>query len=401
VYTAVPCGANISSRGLTMKIMFICSARQMGVEMIYHIPQMAQLSHEFIISPLVRLCEKEEFGTTIRRLGHLPQRVSVDPIYLLSPDMGYRNLLNPKVLKNDFLSIFDMIERRKPDSVICYYVLHAYPLVLLKKILGFSLAVVAQGSDIALDNSLLQRHVRKLVCKNSDVIFACSWNLKDEIERLYDRSVVVVPSSADSSFFRPFESKSLLYSKWNMLPGKRIILSVCFLHKLKAVDLMIKSLLKLSSSDINLLVAGDGEEREALEKLASSLGLQERVFFLGRKNREELRELYNLADVYAQISYSEGLPRALVEAMACGCIPIVTNVGSMAALVSDGFNGFVINPGNIDEFVVRVNEVLSFSEEKTKLMQSRARKTVKDNFDSRKIVEKMVDEIVKFHSRAR
>jgi glycosyltransferase involved in cell wall biosynthesis len=180
-----------------------------------------------------------------------------------------------------------------------------------------------------------------------------------------------------------------------------VILSVCFLHKFKAVNLMIESLLKLGSSDVNLLLAGDGGERESLEKLASSLRLQERVTFLGQKNREELRELYNLADIYAQISYSEGLPRALIEAMACGCIPIVTNVGSMAKVVSNGFNGFVINPGDLEEFVERVNEVLSFSEEKVKLMRLRARQTVEDDFDSRRTVNTIVDEIVEFHSRAR
>jgi L-malate glycosyltransferase len=383
-----------------MKIMFVCSTRQMSVEMIYLIPRMGQLPHEFIISPLVRLGEKEEFDAAICQLGKLPQKMSVDPIYLLSLDMGFRNLLNPKVLRNDFLSIFNVIKRKKPDSIICYYILHAYPLALLKKIFGFSLAVVAQGSDITLDNSLLQRHIKKFVCKNSDVIFACSWNLKDEIERVYDRSVVVVPSSADSSFFKPFESKSLLCSKWGLEREKRVILSVCFFNKLKAVDLMIESLLELSSSDVNLLLAGDGEERKTLEKLTISLGLQQRVAFLGRRNREELRELYNLADIYAQISYSEGLPRALIEAMACGCIPIVTNVGSMAVVVSNGFNGFVVNPGNSDEFAKRVNEVLSFSEEKTKLMQFRARQTVKEYFDSRKTVKTMVDEIVKLHANA-
>jgi glycosyltransferase involved in cell wall biosynthesis len=373
-----------------MKIMFVCSARHMSVEMIYLIPQMAQFSHEFIISPLVKLNEEEEFNGAMRQLGQLPRRVSVQPIYLMSPNMGFRNFLNPRVLRNDFLSIFRVVRSIRPDSIVCYYILHAYPLASLKRILGFSLAVVAQGSDVTLDNSFVQRLVRKLVLRTSDAIFACSWNLKDEIQRLYDRGAVVVPSSADPSFFKPFDSKFLLYSKW--------ILSVCFFDRQKAVDLMIKALSKLGSTDVDLLLAGDGGERKALEKLASSLGLQERVVFVGRKNREELRELYNLADIYAQISYSEGLPRALIEAMAGGCIPIVTNVGSMAKVVSNGFNGFVVRPGNTDAVVERIKEVLSLSEEAKKVIQFRARQTVQEDFDSRKTIKSLVKEIVKFHS---
>jgi glycosyltransferase involved in cell wall biosynthesis len=380
-----------------MKIMFICSTRQMAIEMIYLIPQMAQFPHEFIISPLVRLEETKEFNNAMSQIGQLPRRVSIDPIYLRSSNMSFRNILDLKVLKHDSFQILNLLKRRKPSSVICYYVLHAYPFILLKKIFGFSLTVVAQGSDINLDNSPMQRYARKLILWDSDLIFACSWTLKDEIERVYHRCATVIPSSADSSFFQPLKYKPLLYLKWGIPLEKRVILSVGFFHKFKAVDLIIKSLLKLNSSEVNVLLAGDGGERKKLEQLAVSLGLQQRVTFLGRRNRDELRELYNLATVYAQISYSEGLPRALIEAMSCGCIPIVTDVGSMAAVVSNGNNGFVINPGDLDAFVSRVDEVISFSEKEAKLMQSRARQTVETDFDSRKLIGKMVDELSKIH----
>jgi glycosyltransferase involved in cell wall biosynthesis len=381
---------------ITMKIMFVCSAEQMKLEIMHLAPFMAQFPHEFIISPLVRFAEKAKYKAMISNLGQLYKNIVVDSIYLQSPNMGFSNLLNPIVLLNDSSSILNVIRRRKPDSVVCYYLMHAYPFVLLKKIFGFSLAAMGVGSDVNLDNSPLQRKVRELVCRNSDLIFAASWSLRDKIEREYGRDVIVIPSSADSSFFRPLESRSLLRRKWDIAPEKRVILYVSRFHPLRAIDLVIKSLLTLPKNVI-LVLAGEGELRQTLEQLAISLGLRERVIFLGFRKREEIVELYNLADVFLQVGYSEGIPRALVEGMACECIPIVTKVGSMPEVVSNCFNGFIINPGDSDRLVERIKEVFSLSEEQKRLMQTRARHTVKDDFDSLRILRTMIGKIVGLH----
>jgi glycosyltransferase involved in cell wall biosynthesis len=172
-----------------------------------------------------------------------------------------------------------------------------------------------------------------------------------------------------------------------------VILTVCRLDKNKGVDVLIKSLGMLNSNDVNLLIVGEGVEQKALKELSSALGVQKNVTFLGFRNRKELLELYNLADLFALASYSEGLPRVLIEAMACGCVPIATSVGDVAAVVVDGFNGFTVNPGDYEKFAERIKEILSLSEEKIKLIQSRARRTVTDDFDSRKVIKKMVDSI--------
>lgn len=381
-----------------MKIMLLCVTDQLRVEIVRLAPYLAQLPHNFTLSPFVRSRDRETYNSAVSQLNHANKNISTDPVYLKSSNMSFINILNPSVLFNDFRSIFNIIKRVKPDVVVCYYVLHAYPLVVLKKIFKFSLCVVAMGSDINLDNSPLQRLIKKLILRNSDLIFAYSWTLKDKIEKEYDRSTIVIPSSTDPSFFRPLGSKTQLRLKWGIQPEKRVILNVSRFHKLKTVDLIIRSLPKLDSKDVDLLLVGDGGERKSLEQLSISLGLQKRVTFLGFRNRKELLELYNIADVFAMVSYSEGLPRVLIEAMACGCIPIVTKVGSMPAVVSDGFNGFVINPGDLEKFVERVDEVFSFSEEKRKLMQTRAREAVEADFDSRKLIKSMVDKISDLYS---
>ena len=376
-----------------MKIMFVCAAHHLRVELIHLTPFLAQLPYEFIVSPLVRLEEKERYQAIISGLGRSYKNIVVDPIFLRSSSQRFASLLNPNVLLQDSFSLLNVIRRRKPDNVVCYYLIHAYPFVLLKKIFGFSMAVLAQGSDVNLDRSLFERQVAKLVCRSSDLIFAASWTLKDIIETEYNRSVSVIPSSTDSSFFRPLRSKSMLRYKWDIAREKQVILCATRIDRFKGIDLVIKSLLAVPENVV-LLIAGEGESRETFEQLTVSLGLQHRVTFLGFRNRQEVVELYNLADVFVNASYSEGLPRALIESMACECIPIVTNVGSMPKVVSNGFNGFLVNPGDSEGLVESIKKVFSLSKEQKRLMQTRARHTVKDDFDSRKTLKRMIDKIV-------
>jgi len=329
----------------------------------------------------------------IIQLSQRNKKIPVDPIYLKSPDSSFKNLLNPKVLLNDFLTIFKVLRRSKPNVIVCFYISHAYPLAVLKRIFKFSLCIVAMGSDVNLENSLYHRLARKFIYRNCELIFARSLELKERIEKECECNVVVIPSGADTSFFRPLNLRTMLRRKWGIKPRSRVILTVCRLDKNKGVDILIKSLRVLNSDDVNLLIAGEGLELKALRELSSALGIQKNVTFLGFRAREELLELYNLADMFALASYSEGLPRVLIEAMACGCIPIVTKVGGMPAVVSDGFNGFVINPGDLEKFAERVDEVFSFSEKKRKLMQTRARQAVEADFDSRKLITRMFDKI--------
>ena len=376
-----------------MKIMLFCWVQEMITELMHLASFLAKYQFGFTISPLVRLREKGNYISAVSQLNKMSPNVQVDPIYLKSQDSSLLNLLRPNILLGNFLSIFKVLNRSRPDIIVCYYVSHAYPLAMLKRIFKFSLCVVAMGSDINLENSLPQRLMKTYVFRNSELIFARSWKLKERIEKEYGCSATVIPSGAESSFFKPLSSKKELRQKWGLKPDSTIILTVCSLDKNKGVDILIRAVKELESDDVNLLIAGEGAERKALKELASELEIRKNVSFLGFRSRNELLELYNLADIFALASYSEGLPRALIEAMASGCIPIVTNVGDAEAVVTESSNGFLVSPGNYKEFAERFKEVLAFSEEAKKLVRSRARQTVRDDFDSQKLTEKMIDSL--------
>ena len=77
------------------------------------------------------------------------------------------------------------------------------------------------GSDVNLDNSILQKFAKQLVYRNSTLIFARSWKLRDKIREVHDHNVIVNPSSTDTSFFKPLNQKAELRAKWRISPERQ------------------------------------------------------------------------------------------------------------------------------------------------------------------------------------
>jgi glycosyltransferase involved in cell wall biosynthesis len=97
---------------------------------------------------------------------------------------------------------------------------------------------------------------------------------------------------------------------------------------------------------VELALAGDGDEREALEARARELGLDGRVRFLGSLPRDEVLALFRHADAALLSSAWENFPHTLVEALAVGTPAIATAVGGVPEIVTDGENGLLVGPGD-------------------------------------------------------
>lgn len=95
---------------------------------------------------------------------------------------------------------------------------------------------------------------------------------------------------------------------------------------------------------LGLVIVGDGPERLRLVKLASSLGISDRVYFAGACSRKETLRLMAASDVFILNSTYEGLPHVVLEAMALGLTVVATAVGGTPELVQNGYNGILIEP---------------------------------------------------------
>ncbi|MGZ4412641.1 MAG: glycosyltransferase family 4 protein [Gaiellaceae bacterium] len=116
------------------------------------------------------------------------------------------------------------------------------------------------------------------------------------------------------------------------------------LTRQKALEVALAAL--ALSSEVRLLVVGDGPERAALERRSADLGLGERVRFLGARPRTQVLELLRAADASLLSSAWENFPHAVVESLAVGTPVISTSVGGVSEAVQDGENGLLVPSGD-------------------------------------------------------
>jgi glycosyltransferase involved in cell wall biosynthesis len=108
----------------------------------------------------------------------------------------------------------------------------------------------------------------------------------------------------------------------------------------KSVDVMLEAVARLP--DVALVVAGDGPDRESLERRAHDLGVDGRARFLGSVPRDGVLRLFRAADASVLSSSWENLPHTLLEALAVGSPVIATSVGGVPEVVRDGENGLLV-----------------------------------------------------------
>jgi glycosyltransferase involved in cell wall biosynthesis len=124
--------------------------------------------------------------------------------------------------------------------------------------------------------------------------------------------------------------------------GVFLIGSVGRLTKQKGFDIFIQALARLGDPTVELLLVGRGEEEEKLRAQAFALGLGKRVHWGGY--RQDVAQILRILDVYVQPSRFEGMPNALMEAMAAGRPVIASSVDGILDLIDDGIHGLLVPP---------------------------------------------------------
>jgi glycosyltransferase involved in cell wall biosynthesis len=172
--------------------------------------------------------------------------------------------------------------------------------------------------------------------------------------RLVDK--VVVPSEYLVRVFSKFGIQATAinnlielekFSFRERCPLRPVFLSNRNLETHYGVDLVLRAfaLIQKNIPDSELVVAGDGSQRLALEKLALALGLRD-TKFVGRVEHEAIAQQYQQADVYLNGSEIDNQPLSILEAFACGLPVVTTNAGGIADMIVNGETGLVVNRGD-------------------------------------------------------
>jgi len=162
-----------------------------------------------------------------------------------------------------------------------------------------------------------------------------------------DAQITVIPNGVDLSRYVPptAAERGALRRTLSLDSHRCHGVFVGRLHPVKSVGTLLHAL--VDAPDVDLLVVGDGQERTALERLTDDLSIAERVRFVGAS--DDVASYLKAADVFFLPSLGEGMPNALLEAMACG-LPCVASerVGGVEELLGgDRARGFTAPGGDI------------------------------------------------------
>ena len=145
----------------------------------------------------------------------------------------------------------------------------------------------------------------------------------------------------------------------------------------KNVDVLVEALSLLPAElGAHLELAGDGEQRPALEKLARALGVADRVHFLGYVPDEELRAAYLRADVFCQPGTAELQSLVTLEAISASRPVVLADARALPHLADDGVNGWLFTPGDAQDLARKLELVLGAPPEERERMGRESRRKV-------------------------
>lgn len=173
------------------------------------------------------------------------------------------------------------------------------------------------------------------------------------------RQVTYVPGiGVDLNKFRPDASAlEPLRRELGLEPGQIVLLSIGELSTRKNHEVVFRALAQLPHSNYQYLICGLGSLKEYLEQLAVELGLTERVQFLGYRN--DIPQILNIADFYLFPSLQEGLPVALMEAMAAGKAVACSRIRGNTDLIDDGQGGFLVASDDAAGFADAIRKIMA------------------------------------------
>lgn len=147
--------------------------------------------------------------------------------------------------------------------------------------------------------------------------------------------------------------------------GEVAIVSAGILNKNKNNRVIIEALPLTKSDKVHYVICGEGEGEGELRELASSLGVEERVHFLGF--RTDMKQIMCASDIFAMPSFREGVPRALLEAMDLGLVCIGADTRGIRDLIGD--ERLLCSPKSPAEFAAAVDFLLDNPEECKKITE--------------------------------
>jgi len=204
------------------------------------------------------------------------------------------------------------------------------------------------------------------------------------------KTITVHNGVSISEFVPPECSGTEVRRKLGLGQDEFILVCVARLSEQKGIDLLIQAMARVLGDGVRCrcVIVGDGPLRKQLVEQVRELGLSGHVLFAGFQ--KDVRSYLQAGSAFILTSHREGLPLALLEAMACGLPTIVTDVGGNAEVIAHCVHGLIVPRGSVDATADAISYLANHRQECTE-MARRARTRVCDAFD----IEKGMAEILR------
>jgi N-acetyl-alpha-D-glucosaminyl L-malate synthase BshA len=229
--------------------------------------------------------------------------------------------------------------------------------------------------------------------KNADAILAVSEAIKKETLNLGadPEKTFVVYNAVDENVFNPNIDGTQVRRELGIEQNEKIIFTLGHLIPRKGIQYLLRAFPMVISryEKVKLIIGGDGPEKERLIELSETLGLKNKVIFMGRIPKDRLPLFYATSNLFVLPSLHEGHCVALLEAMASGLPIVATKVGGNKESVIDGYNGFLVPPKNPSALSKAILKILS-NENLELQFRKNSFKLYNAKFSSNKQIQKII-----------
>jgi len=269
-----------------------------------------------------------------------------------------------KINKN-FFYIYRIIKKNK------YNFVNTHTRFFLTSLLGFIFAklnrIVLIHTEHGTKHSVLSNPIINLISRVYDHTFGflvikfakCNLSVSraagEFSKHLGAKDYKIICNGIDINVFHRHQTN--INIQLNTSGNNKVITFVGRLIQAKGIqDLIDVYKYLIHKHKITLLIIGEGNFKGRLREKASNFN---DVIFLGEKTKEEIADILSVTDIFVNPSYSEGLPTSVLEAGACSCPVVATDVGGTNEIIENGKNGFLFSPHDLTDLRQKIETLLN------------------------------------------
>jgi len=295
-------------------------------------------------------------------------------------------------------AVMRLLVWRKRFEIVQFYgaslpLLLCLPLLkILRKKIVAKISGARKGMEVGSLRGFVFAPVLAVVFSFTDRFIVMSDELREGVlsEKFSESKVVKIPNGVDTGIFAPAQEERYYELRRKLgFEGGKVFLYSGRLAEGKGIEFLIKAMTEVDAVDnILLVLLGNGVVEDNLRMMAYELTLGNFLRFEGTVSN--VADYLNAADIFVFPSLSEGMPNALLEAMACGLPVIASKIGGVVDVVEDGKSGILFEPGDVSGLASAMVRLLNDNELRFKL-GAEARKRIVDSFSIDKIADEYIN----------